>query len=131
MNFQISRDAIVILLSVFLPILLSVKQEIDKKISISIWEIYTYLNKEELNKRDNYFRWHTILIPNQREMIKFLIGLGINDTNPLLLPGRSGDENNLIRNNKKKLGRFSTIRMILSWGIYIIPIIIVVLLFVA
>ena len=128
MNFQISlSDIVIIALSIVLPLIRYWRETLNRKIGLSIGEVYRYLNKAKLDEGEYYYRWHQELIPNQKEMIKFLTGKEP-ELNSLLLPGRSSRDNGLIKQYQEGMKKFSIEIVILNYVEYIVSAIIIILL---
>jgi len=130
MNFQVSQsDIIVILLSIVFPLILMWKEKLDRRIDIFRAQIYRYINKAELNKSENYFMWLDLLTSDPKKMIKFLTEtLKVEDTNSLLLPGRSENENIRLRHWQTEIKKLFWIITVLNYGKFVILIAIIILL---
>ena len=127
---QISQgDIIIILLSIVFPLMIMLKEELGRKIDIFKAQIYRYINKAELNKSENYFRWLDLLTSDQKKMMKFLTEtLKVEDEDPLLLPGRSTGENERLKHWQTEIKKLFCIITVLNYGRFIIPIAIIILL---
>jgi len=130
MNLQVSQsDIIVILLSITFPLILTWKEKLDRKIDVFKAQIYRYINKVELNKSENYFMWLDLLTSDPKKMIEFLTEtLKVKDANPLLLPGRSENENVRLKHWQTEIKKlFRTVKA-LNYGKFAILITIIILL---
>ena len=121
-------DVILILLSIIFPLLIIWEEKSRRKIDKFAFLIFNYLNKEELNKRDTYFQWLDSISSNGKGKIDFFTNIEIRDNNPLLLPDRSGDENNRIRNWQREIRKAARLLNVSSVGKYFIAIAVIIFL---
>lgn len=127
MNLEAS-EIVVIILSVVFPFMLKQIEEWERKIDEHLFIIFGYVSKEKLAEGDNYFDFLKLITAGAEGKVKFFAEIPLQDNSPLLLPGRSGGENEVLRNSQVQIKRLVKWIEILKGGQILMVAAIIVLL---
>ena len=127
-----SESILLILLSILFPLVLALREELNREIDNRILLIVGYINREMLNDRLYYFTFLKSLRSGREEQVKFFTEtLKVTDTNLLLLPNRSGEENEHIRGCQKEIKeKFRRVKFV-NFLQYLIPVIVITILLIS